>query len=141
MDRRTARKLRYAVGIAVVLIFVGIAFSTTSSESFINPYKSVSEVVGNAQSYQGKYIQVKGYVVQGTVKWVPGNLNFTITDGSAKLRVAYYGVRPANFPVGEKLDEKSRIDVVVQGKLEGDVFVANKLLVKCPSKYEAKMAE
>ena len=141
MDKKTAKNLKYLVGVAVVLVFVGIAFSTTTSESFVNPYKSVSEVVGKAQSYQGRQVQVQGYVVEGSVKWVPKNLNFTLTDGRASIRVAYYGVIPSTFPLGRKLGPNSRIDVVAIGVLRGDTLVASKLLVKCPSKYEAKLAE
>jgi cytochrome c-type biogenesis protein CcmE len=140
MDKKTAKNLKYLAGAAVVVIFVGIAFSTTSSESFVNPYKSVSEVVGKAQSYQGKQVQVQGYVVEGTVSWAPKNLNFTLTDGKASIRVVYYGVIPATFPLGKELDPNSRIDVVAIGVLRGDTVIANKLLVKCPSKYEAKVS-
>jgi cytochrome c-type biogenesis protein CcmE len=140
MDKKTAKNLKYLVGVAVVLVFVGIAFSTTTSESFVNPYKSVSEIVNNAQSYQGKQIQVQGYVVEGTVSWVPKNLNFTLTDGKASIKVAYYGVIPATFPLDKELDSNSRIDVVAIGTLRGDTVIANKLLVKCPSKYEAKVS-
>jgi cytochrome c-type biogenesis protein CcmE len=140
MDKKTAKNLKYLVGVAVVLVFVGIAFSTTSSESFVNPYKSVSEVVNNAQSYQGKQVQVQGYVVEGTVSWVPKNLNFTLTDGKASIKVAYYGVIPATFPLDKEFDPNSQIDVVAIGTLRGDTLIANKLLVKCPSKYEAKVS-
>ncbi|WP_456474428.1 cytochrome c maturation protein CcmE [Candidatus Pyrohabitans sp.] len=140
MDRKTAKNLKYIVGIAVVLVFVGIAFSTTSSGSFVNPYKSVSEVVSNAQNYQGKQVQVQGYVVEGSVSWVPKNLNFTLTDEKATIKVAYYGVIPATFPLDKELDPNTQIDVVAIGTLQGDTVIANKLLVKCPSKYEAKVS-
>ncbi len=50
----------------------------------------------------------------------------------AGLRVYYEGVRPANFEPGK--------DLVVQGTYDADreLFVANQLMFKCPSKYESK---
>ena len=47
-------------------------------------------------------------------------------DGTLQ-KVRYNNPKPANFEEAEK--------VVVQGKNQGDVFVADNILVKCPSKY------
>ena len=41
--------------------------------------------------------------------------------------VHYYNPKPASFEDAEQL--------VVQGKMEGEIFVADKILMKCPSKY------
>ncbi len=43
------------------------------------------------------------------------------------LKVNYLNPKPANFEDAEKL--------VVEGRVEDGVFVANHILVKCPSKY------
>ncbi|NOZ58306.1 MAG: cytochrome c maturation protein CcmE, partial [Euryarchaeota archaeon] len=74
------RNLRYVVGVLVVLVFLGIALSTATSESFVNPYKSVSDVVEDPGRYEGRQVQVQGYVVKESVEWAPRNLNFTLTD-------------------------------------------------------------
>lgn len=42
-------------------------------------------------------------------------------------RVVYHNPKPANFEDAES--------VVVEGKMNGDVFEAEHILVKCPSKY------
>ncbi len=133
--------MRYIAGAAVVLVFLGIALSTAMSESFVNPYRSVSDVVSGGQSYEGRQVQVQGYVVKESVEWAPRNLNFTLTDGRASIDVVYYGVIPATFPLGEELEQSTRIDVVAIGVVKNGRVYANKLLVKCPSKYEAKIAE
>ena len=44
------------------------------------------------------------------------------------MDVVYYGVVPGNF------DQAT--SVLVRGKPEADGFVAEQLLVKCPSKYQ-----
>ena len=43
------------------------------------------------------------------------------------MRVVYNNPKPANFEDAES--------VVVEGKMNGDVFEAEYILVKCPSKY------
>ncbi|MEM1056483.1 MAG: cytochrome c maturation protein CcmE [Bacteroidota bacterium] len=53
---------------------------------------------------------------------------FSMTDEAGVTQeVVYYDPKPANFEDAEK--------VVVEGKMEGGVFVAENILVKCPSKY------
>jgi cytochrome c-type biogenesis protein CcmE len=46
------------------------------------------------------------------------------------MRVRYHGLKPANF--------EEAISIVAIGRYDGSekVFVADKLLVKCPSKYQ-----
>ncbi|NOZ58222.1 MAG: cytochrome c maturation protein CcmE, partial [Euryarchaeota archaeon] len=48
-------------------------------------------------------------------------------------------VIPATFPLGEDLEQTTRIDVVAIGVVKQGEIRASKLLVKCPSKYEAKV--
>ena len=55
------------------------------------------------------------------------------TGSSHDLPVSYHGTIPDLFKAGA--------EVVVEGKLEpGGIFKADKLLTKCPSKYDAKPA-
>ncbi len=53
---------------------------------------------------------------------------FMMTDSEGSVRqVVYRNTKPANFEDAES--------VVVEGKMAGDVFEAEHILVKCPSKY------
>ncbi len=53
---------------------------------------------------------------------------FYMRDETGTVRkVRYNNPKPANFEEAEK--------VVVQGKSQNEVFVADNILVKCPSKY------
>ena len=53
---------------------------------------------------------------------------FTMADEEGVVRkVVYANPKPANFEDAEK--------VVVDGQMVGDVFQAEHILVKCPSKY------
>lgn len=54
--------------------------------------------------------------------------SFHMRDEQGAIReVHYLNPKPANFEDAEKL--------VVEGSMQGDVFVADHILVKCPSKY------
>lgn len=54
--------------------------------------------------------------------------SFYMQDEAGNVRLVHYSnPKPANFEDAERL--------VVEGKPEGDVFVAKHILVKCPSKY------
>lgn len=53
---------------------------------------------------------------------------FEMLDEKGQRRlVRYHNPKPANFEQAQQ--------VVVQGRADGDVFVASHILVKCPSKY------
>ncbi len=133
--RISRRSFKIYVGVAAIILFMLIGFSALFG--FLSPTLSVSEV---SEKYIGKSIQVHGYVVKESISWVPGNLNFTITDGRAYINVVYYGTLPANFPIGREISEKSKIEVLVTGKLINRNTILAKgsksLLVKCPSKYQ-----
>jgi cytochrome c-type biogenesis protein CcmE len=86
-----------------------------------------------ASSLQNRRIQIAGNVAKGTTTWIPEKfaLAFSLTDGTHSIPVKYKGVRPDNFT--------DDAQVIAEGKLQADgVFVADKLLMQCPSKYEAK---
>lgn len=54
--------------------------------------------------------------------------SFYMEDETGEIRqVRYANPKPANFEDAER--------VVVEGHMDGDVFVASYILVKCPSKY------
>jgi len=59
--------------------------------------------------------------------------SFHMRDESGQVRrVVYANPRPANFEDAER--------VVVDGRMDGEVFHAEHILVKCPSKYNEQRA-
>ncbi|GBE55626.1 MAG TPA: cytochrome c maturation protein CcmE [Euryarchaeota archaeon] len=134
------KKAKYIAGIILIIVFLLIIFSTTSGSdsNFINPYKSVSDIAKSPAMYTNKPVQVYGNVVDGTVTWAPNNLNFTMAGGNSSIDVVYYGVIPSTFPLG-KQDNKAKINVIAIGTFDGKKVIADKLLVKCPSKYKANL--
>ncbi|MEE8402661.1 MAG: cytochrome c maturation protein CcmE [Candidatus Hydrothermarchaeaceae archaeon] len=139
MDRKTAKRSKLILGVGVIFLFIVIGFSAL--DGFVNPYKTVSDVVNHPQDYTNRHVQVEGYVVKDSVSWTPPVLKFAITDGENQLDVRYEGALPGSFPVGET-GSQSKIDVVVIGSMaDTGEFTADQILVKCPSKYEQKLNE
>ena len=108
----------------LILGFIGYAgyFFTDS----VTPYVSVAD----ARAAQ-RNVQVKG-VPDGTVAphMEDGHFVFSIADEDTgeTMLVRYKGAKPDTF------DDAYHVVAVV--KYTGDAFAADKLLIKCPSKYE-----
>lgn len=117
-------KTKYLIGIPIIIIFV--VFGALSFRKTLTPYVSFQEA-----RESGATVQVIGQIVLSEVKYDMNahQLRFPITDQTGeRMTVVYEGTKPSNF---EQADQ-----AVVIGKYEGGVFVADQLLVKCPSKYQ-----
>ena len=113
--------LSVAAALAIFLVYTALAGGTPS----LRP----SQVAG----HDGR-VSVAGKVVgqpSGEARSA-GGLRFTIRDveGTATLPVVFRGSVPDLFRTGR--------DVSVEGSLQNGVFVADKLVTKCPSKYSNK---
>ena len=93
--------------------------------------------VGQAKGLRGTTVQVPGRIDKRTVQFrVVRNqpeLRFEITDlqgGKERMTIVYQKPRPENF--------HNATSVEAIGRYEDGVFVANTLLVKCPSKYQGQ---
>jgi cytochrome c-type biogenesis protein CcmE len=82
---------------------------------------------------KGKAVNVVGYLAKDKEmiydpKIDPNYFAFTMTDkeGNAQ-KVIYRGSKPQDFERSEQL--------VVKGRMKGDVFAASEISMKCPSKY------
>ncbi|OHD63761.1 MAG: hypothetical protein A2176_14595 [Spirochaetes bacterium RBG_13_51_14] len=118
----------------VIIFIVGLALLVVAifslSENILSPYVPFTE----AKAGGGKYVQVIGNLDK-TVPVVhrEGGFTFTVTDkDGSKMKVLHRGTKPQNFEHTEQ--------IVLLGKYRPDVdiFEADRILVKCPSKYRRK---
>ena len=117
-------KTKYLIGIAIIIIFV--VFGALSFRKTLTPYVSFQEA-----KKSGATVQVIGKVVFPEAKYDidTHQLRFPIRDEHGeKMMVVYDGTKPSNFEQADR--------VVVIGRYENGIFVADQLLVKCPSKYQ-----
>lgn len=115
---------RYIVGFVVIAISGIVGFS--AFRGTLTPY------VDFAQARElNRSCQVMGVIDKENVRYdvEAGVLHFSISDDLGHiLPVAYHGVKPGNFD--------QALSVVCSGRFEDGVFRAERLLVKCPSKYQ-----
>lgn len=117
----------YMFGAVLLLAFAGFSFSAFKDS--MTPYVSYERArEGN------RIVQVAGALEKGSSSYVDTqeSLFFTLKDpkSSETLRVRYKGLKPANFEEAISIVAIGRYD---EGEKE---FHAEKLLVKCPSKYQ-----
>jgi cytochrome c-type biogenesis protein CcmE len=95
-------------------------------------YIHVDEVMQDRAAWEGKRLQLHGYV--GDLRQRPNSLDykFNVSFNGKVIPARYTGVVPDTF--------KNESEVVLKGRLNGDGFAVdpNGVMAKCPSKYNAK---
>ena len=96
-------------------------------------YKHVDEVMVSPAEWQGRSLQLHGFVVKGTWMQKPNTLEyqFKVENKGSIVLASYTGILPDTF--------KDEAEVVLKGRLTSpDHFQVepNGVMAKCPSKYE-----
>ena len=115
-----------------ITAFAGLMWTTMQDGT--QYYKHVDEVMVDPDQWVGKRLQVHGFA--SDISWKPSSLDyrFAIENNGYVVHAEYTGIVPDTF--------KDESEVVVSGRLEGDVLIVEPggIMAKCPSKYEAKPA-
>jgi len=121
------------IGLTVTVLALalgGLLWSTLSEGT--EYYKHVDEVMANPGQWQGKALQLHGYVVRDSIQRRRDSLDyrFEIQNKGRAVRALYTGIVPDTF--------KDDAEVVLKGRLQADGFHVdpNGVMAKCPSKYE-----
>ncbi len=127
-------KKTHILALLVIAVAVAIIVSTTGDASSYVNFEQAAELASNGNT---KSIHVVGSLKKDSGGHVTGieksgdNLSFTfllIDDNGQEQMVYYNEPMPPDFLRSEK--------VVVIGHYEADFFLAEKILLKCPSKYQ-----
>jgi cytochrome c-type biogenesis protein CcmE len=122
-------KKGYVVSAALAVAFV--LLGVTSFTKTLTPYLSFDE----ARKARG-VVQVMGGLDKSSDRYdtATQQLSFDLVDEhGGRMPVSYGGLRPANF--------KDAISIVAIGRYRDGRIEAEKLLVKCPSKYQGAEVE
>ena len=129
------KKKRFIIsGLILVLALGGLIYALLESSDY---YVTVGELLADQEDNYGESMRVRGAVVEGSIQWMPQGkeLRFAIADDPVapdrqlSLPVLYIGDVHDDLVGGKEL--------TVRGKYYPDgVFHADKLIMKCPSKYE-----
>ena len=116
--------LKLLIGIIIIAVFT--VFGALSFRKSLTPYVTFEEA-----KEADAAVQVIGKVVPGESSYDTTThlFYFTLEDAEGGiLNVVFDGTKPANF--------EQATDVVAIGRYQNERFVANQILVKCPSKYQ-----
>lgn len=113
-----------SVIIAVIIIVVAgsIVFTSVSGQSRYSDFSDAFSSPGEKITVIGKLNREKEMVD------LPNHMEFYVVDEKHReCKVIYNKTKPQDFERSEK--------IVMTGAVKGKSFVANELLLKCPSKY------
>ena len=116
-----------AAALAVAFVLLGV----TSFTKTLTPYLTFDEA-----RKAGGVVQVMGGLDKTSDRYdtATQRLSFDLMDDrGARMPVIYGGIKPANF--------KDAISIVAIGRYRDGRIEAEKLLVKCPSKYQGAEVE
>ena len=118
-------KVKIGPTVGFVAIAAALAFGGTAFVRNLTPYLAFKE----ARTSQGT-VQVMGALDKTSVSNKGGVLNFTLVekDTAERLPVVFKHTMPSNFLLA--------IEITAIGRYENNQFNADRLLVKCPSKYQ-----
>lgn len=123
-------KRAYWAGAVLILGFLALGLSTFTKS--MTPYVSFTEAKSSRRT-----VQVMGALQKGSTRYdtAKKTLFFTLVDPQTNdvIPVSYTDVKPANF--------EDAVSIVAIGRYENEQFTAEKLLVKCPSKYQGEEVE
>lgn len=132
MDKKLEKKIKLAAGAAIIVL--ALLWSASAMESFLSPYKFVSEVAASPQDFIGRNAYILGIIEEGTLRREGSTYRFRLSDGNASLNVIYEGQLPS--------DLKKTVGITVIGTLVSeDTIKADNVLAKCPSKYEQTLKQ
>ena len=131
-------KKTHIIAIIVIAIAIGAIISTSGSSS---AYLTFTEAQQMAKDGDNSKIHVVGTLLKDQNKNIIGleyhpevdanYFAFMLKDTTnVEMKVVYGAPKPADFERSEK--------VVIIGNVQGDIFKADKILLKCPSKYTEK---
>jgi cytochrome c-type biogenesis protein CcmE len=130
-----------AIKIGLTVLVLGLALTgllRATLREGTEYYKHVDEVLARPADWQGKNLQLHGYVVRDSILRKRDSLEYRfkvtsrVGDDRRVVSVQYTGIVPDTFA--------DDAEVVLKGRLAPDGFhvAPNGVMAKCPSKYEAR---
>jgi len=143
-----SKGFQVAAGATLIALLLGWYAATNLEEgaSFAY-YQTLEEFVASPDASSGRHARVHGYVSIGSIERdVAGrSVRFTVQNQAPHAGGSAAGALPVLFTSLETPDLfKDGAEVVLEGRLAQDGpgarFHADKLLAKCPSKFEGQTA-
>lgn len=136
VDQRVIKKnTKFIVGgITVVLAIVYLIYSGIAGNAAY--FLTVDELYAKGAAIENRTVRVAGKVDAETISFNNRDLilTFDVTcETGQRLPVVFNGPKPDQMRDGA--------DAIIEGKYDGEIFLAQSLLLKCPSRYEEDAIE
>lgn len=128
----------------VALLLAWYALANLESGASFDYYKSLDEFTASDSARSGRPVRVHGYVANGSIERnvAAREVRFAVQntpphaggDAGTRLQVVFASLETPDL-------FKDGAEVVLEGRLRTgapDAFLADKLLAKCPSKFEGQ---
>ncbi len=124
-----AKKTKLVTMFTLPVVFVALIAGVFTSN--VSPYVSPTQVI--KQNMTQRNIQVYGQVIVDSIYYNKSNNieTFVLTDGNNSITVSFRGIIN---------NLSNATEVVAIGTYNGKMIQAERVLVKCPSKYETATA-
>ena len=125
--------MRKSAIIGLITIAICVCFLVSLNAGTSN-YSTFNEAAKDSREFHvmGYWEKQKGMYYDALKD--PNHFSFYMKDqNGAVKKIVYSGTKPQDFERSEKL--------VLVGMMDGGVFYASKILMKCPSKYNDNLVE
>ena len=130
VERSANKKTKFVIGgVIIALAIVYLIYTGIQSASAY--FLTVDELYANGQTMQNRTVRVSGDVDADTIAFNNRDLIVTfdvISDTGERMPVIFHGPKPDQMRQGAS--------AILEGKYDGEIFTAQALLLKCPSRYE-----
>jgi cytochrome c-type biogenesis protein CcmE len=134
-------KISHIIGIVVIAVAIGMIISTAGDASTYVSFAEATEMEKDGDDGKvhvvGKLLKTNNGIIQGMVyepSLDPNYFEFQLIDQQNKVcKVVYPNPKPQDFERSEQ--------IVVIGNMKNNTFIAHKILMKCPSKYQENKLE
>jgi cytochrome c-type biogenesis protein CcmE len=122
-------RAKFSVGITVILVSLACLGWLGYGESKTY-YHTIAEYQGLQGAARNHRMRLAGTVQPGSIKHLPGRIEFVLEEEGKTLPVSYVG----SDPLPDTFVDKSQ--ALVEGRASDGKFVAEHVQAKCASKYE-----
>ena len=119
----------HIIGIIIIAVAIGVIFVSLKNTSTYADFTEAIENPDREYHVVGKLDKNQPQIYEPTVN--PDLFTFNMIDNKGvEKQVVLHKSKPQDFEKSEQ--------IVLIGKMQGDAFHANDILMKCPSKYNDK---
>jgi cytochrome c-type biogenesis protein CcmE len=124
-------KTKFGIGIGIILVSLS-SLAWLGAKQSQTYYHTIAELSTLNSSARSQRIRVGGDVSVGSIRHMPGRIDFVLNAEGKSLPVSYVGTDPLPDTF------KDGAQCLVEGRAMPDGrFVAEQVQAKCASKYEA----